>query len=710
MDDYSKVLPNTNYDIMEAADAYIARGWRVIPIPPRSKRPVLTGWQNLEISSSDVGRYFPKSGQNIGVILGEKSCGLVDVDLDSPAGIDLATHLLPETGATFGRPSKPSSHWLYISETAIYRKFNYPTLILSKDTDSREQACIAEIRTGDSTKGMQTVFPPSVHESGERIEWSRRGQPTAIQPDVLYKSVSKLAAAALMVKYWSKGRRHETALALSGSLIRNRYSPEEVREFIRAICIVAGDDELGDRLKAVEDTAVSIRIGKNALGLPRLIQLTDEPTVRSFCDWLGIARGFYSRKAESSKLDESFGIVCLRDVRVEQTEWIWKPFIPVGELTIIEGIEGIGKSWLGCALACAVGSGLPLPFHEEQPQEAGNVLMLSAEDSLSHTIKPRLVSMRANLDRIFAIDEVFSLENELDVLRFEALIAENMPRLLIIDPLFSYTGGKNLNQESESRPLARKLIAIAQKYNCAIVGIRHVGKSKGNGDPRSAGLGSIAWRASARSVLLAGLDSESGERAICQTKNNLAEQSEISVGFDVIDGHFLWKPTPSRLTKERMLALPKNEEGRAEQSDAAELLEEILRSGEAKAKEIFREAKQLGITHYALRQAKARLGVKSRKRGGTFGGPIDWFWYRDDEDSVSEHVDIRPIQHLQANGSANLGYINHLTEGVEPPASQHFQLAATADTSSGSGKLKGTCECGMPGDTGWRCRDCGEII
>src|SRR5262249_45115548 len=95
------------------AASYAARGWKVVPIPLGEKGPKHKGWEQR---SFDPHRDF--DGTNIGVQLGAKSGGLTDVDLDCIEAIKLAVHLLPKTNATFGRASKPESHWLYITHDA----------------------------------------------------------------------------------------------------------------------------------------------------------------------------------------------------------------------------------------------------------------------------------------------------------------------------------------------------------------------------------------------------------------------------------------------------------------------------------------------------------------------------------------------------------------------------------------------------------------
>ena len=234
--------------------------------------------------------------------------------------------------------------------------------------------------------------------------------------------------------------------------------------------------------------------------------------------------------------------VKLSDITARPVEWLWKSFIPLGTFIIIEGAEGEGKTFICLALACAVASGKGLPFTSENEHiKPSNVLLLSAEDSLPYTIKPRLEKMNAPCEKIITVDEQFILDRD-GILRFEGQLAEHAPKLVIIDPLFSYAGKINLDRDNEIRTVTGELIQLAEKYGCTIVGVRHIGKSKGTGDPRKAGLNGIGWRASARSVLLVGKNPENEtEKAICQTKSNLAPMSEKSIAFEIRDGHFSGK-------------------------------------------------------------------------------------------------------------------------------------------------------------------------
>src|SRR5579872_5722436 len=165
---------------LESALHYIDRGLAPTPIAYRGKRPRLKGWQDLRITHDTAPNYFNGLPLNIGVLLGQPSGWLVDVDLDHPLALARADKYLPHTPAVFGRKSKPRSHRLYrITKHLNTTKFR---------TESGES--IVEIRA----TGCQTVFPPSVHPSGERIRWEdKTAEPAEVSPDELLSAVARLA-------------------------------------------------------------------------------------------------------------------------------------------------------------------------------------------------------------------------------------------------------------------------------------------------------------------------------------------------------------------------------------------------------------------------------------------------------------------------------------------------------------------------------------
>src|SRR5262249_10231095 len=123
-------------------------------------------------------------------------------------------------------------------------------------------------------------------------------------------------------------------------------------------------------------------------------------------------------KSAEAKSDEPpiLDIVRVSDVEVEEVDWLWRPYIPLRKMTMRHGVEGVGKSWLLPAHAAAVTKGHGLPGGEEF--ESGNVLMMSAEDCVADTIKPRLLKAGADVTRVFALNEPLSLD-EMGLRRLE---------------------------------------------------------------------------------------------------------------------------------------------------------------------------------------------------------------------------------------------------------------------------------------------------
>ncbi|MBL8879294.1 MAG: bifunctional DNA primase/polymerase, partial [Phycisphaerales bacterium] len=132
--------------VLDAATSYCSRGWSVLPVPYREKNPGLNGWQKLRLKGNDLTAHFNGKPGNIGVLLGEPSGWLIDVDLDHQFCVDMADEYLPPTPLVFGRPGKPRSHWLF--------KVTAP--LPSKRFRSKSAGSLVEIRS----TGMQTVFPP----------------------------------------------------------------------------------------------------------------------------------------------------------------------------------------------------------------------------------------------------------------------------------------------------------------------------------------------------------------------------------------------------------------------------------------------------------------------------------------------------------------------------------------------------------------------
>lgn len=114
-----------------------------------------------------------------------------------------------------------------------------------------------------------------------------------------------------------------------------------------------------------------------------------------------------------------------------------------------------------------------------------------------------MIEAEADLDRVLVIDEA-TWELTLSDERIEKAIVQNGVRLIILDPIQAYMGEKaDMSKANEVRPIFRRLADVAERTGYAIILIGHLNKAAG-GQSTYRGLGSIDFRATARSVLLIG--------------------------------------------------------------------------------------------------------------------------------------------------------------------------------------------------------------
>lgn len=302
-------------------------------------------------------------------------------------------------------------------------------------------------------------------------------------------------------------------------------------------------------------------------------------------------------------------IINMADVEAVAVKWLWKPYIPFGKITIIQGDPGEGKTTLALSIAAALTQGEMLP-NEAESQAPMNVIYQTAEDGLADTIKPRLEAVNADCTRVLVIDESkeeLSMTDE----RIEKAIQQTGAKLIILDPIQAYIGANvDMHRANEIRPVMSKLGRIAEEYGCAVVLIGHMNKAAGQKSSYR-GLGSIDITAVARSVLIVGMMRDSpSKRIMTQAKSSLAPVGK-SLLFEINENSALeWKGEVD-ITAEQFL-----ENGGAELSKleiATEFLLETLKDGKVSQKEIAAAASDYDFSARTLNEAKKNLKVLSIK-------------------------------------------------------------------------------------------------
>lgn len=326
-------------------------------------------------------------------------------------------------------------------------------------------------------------------------------------------------------------------------------------------------------------------------------------------------------------------IVRLADVEPQEVQWLWWPYIPLGKITLVEGDPGIGKTFLMLYLSAILSRGWGLPDQSGAPSgrtEPTDVLYMTAEDGLGDTLRPRLEAAGADVSRVHALtgwSEVVDGETAEGAvfLSETAIIREALerirPSLLVVDPLQAFLGAQvDMHRANEVRPLLSGLGKLAEEYGCAVVGVRHLGKSF-KGRAIYSGLGSIDFAAAARSVLLVG--EHRGEKLMAHVKSSLAPAGK-SLRYVLRDGALEWAGV-SDVTPDDMLVRVTDASESSREDEAKDFLSDMLSEGPQPAKELFRLAREAGIAKRTLERAKSALGVTSERVGrpGADGG---WAW------------------------------------------------------------------------------------
>lgn len=274
---------------------YLNLGWRIIPIDPIAgkpvKKPTRTGWQNIQLTEADLAREFGPN-VNVGVLLGDVSGGLTDIDVDAE-NIDhrtgeLARRIVPRHlphTAAFGRKTNPVSHHFYIAPGLTSEKFY--------DIGENKNKPLLEIRANlAGGKANQTVLPPSTHEdTGEIISWDATGGHglTEIDPDELGGRVGVAAAAILLAKYYPpEHARNMPTLLLSGALAKKGWDLDFALDFFESVWDAVQEPKVGDRENEVRHSYATLAAGKEVAGLSKLGGCLPVELVERLVDYLGL--------------------------------------------------------------------------------------------------------------------------------------------------------------------------------------------------------------------------------------------------------------------------------------------------------------------------------------------------------------------------------------------------------------------------------------
>lgn len=456
------------------------------------------------------------------------------------------------------------------------------------------------------SKGTAGSFRLDVKGSDKAFNFCYRGEGEKLF--VFEAPVDLLSFLCLFKKDW----RERSYLSLGGVGEKALLRFLSDRPNIKTVFLCLDNDEAGN-----DACSRLVKLMPEGYTVNRLAPL--------FKDWnevlqrrAEITDGKYLREAVYGLKEppqvETVEIIRMSEVDTLTVEWLWEPYIPFGKVTIVQGNPGEGKTTFALRLAAACTTGRALP--NMKPLPPFNVIYQTAEDGLGDTVKPRLIEAVADLDRVLVIGEA-KQELTLSDERIEKAIAQTGARLIILDPIQAYVGGKtDMNKANEIRPIFRRLADVAERTGCAVILIGHLNKASG-GQTAYRGLGSIDFRAAARSVLLIGrVKREPNIRVIVHDKSSLAPEGKpMAFCIDPETG-FEWIGAYDITADELLSGAGGNSETKTEQAER--LILDLLADGKELASEdIEKAAAEAGISARTVRSAKRNLdGRITAKRIG----------------------------------------------------------------------------------------------
>jgi len=351
--------------------------------------------------------------------------------------------------------------------------------------------------------------------------------------------------------------------------------------------------------------------------------------------------------ARSTRTSDQFGtepllkstvvLTCGADLTPEPVQWLWSDWLALGKFHLLAGAPGQGKTTIAMAMAATVTVGGRWP--DGSRCEAGNVLIWSGEDDYTDTLLPRLVAAGADRSKVFFVDGTrtggvvrpFDPSTDTRTLK-EAIQQIGSVRLIVIDPVSTAVAGDS-HKNTEVRRGLQPLVDLATTINAALLGITHFSKGGQGSDPAQRVIGSIAFTAVARVVLVAArVKGEDGadKRILARSKSNIGPdnggfeyhlaQVEALPGIDA--SRIEWGQAVEGSARDLLTDPAEGDDG-TDCRDAVGLLKaELTADCWTGANHATQPLKDAGFSKKQIWNASKKLNVV-RKKGGMGGA---WYW------------------------------------------------------------------------------------
>jgi putative DNA primase/helicase len=354
-------------------------------------------------------------------------------------------------------------------------------------------------------------------------------------------------------------------------------------------------------------------------------------------------RAALTKPASTSGVKSNVELIPASGIEPVPIKWLWPGWLARGRLNILAGPPGSGKTTLAGEMTAAVSTGGLWP--DGSPAKQGNVVIWSGEDDPEDTLVPRLIASGADLGRVHFVGNTRDegVSRSFDPAKDITELANAIERvgdvvLVIVDPI-AMVATKDSHRNAETRRDLQPVADLCRTTGAAVLGIHHLAKGTGGREPQERLIGSIAFAAMPRVVMIATkLPPEdhgaSERRVLMRAKSNIGpddggfaytlRQIELEGHPGVFGSRVVWGAPIEGTAREVLGEAEEMEEQRSPIEEAVEFLKSLLVSGPVSVAEIHSASRKEGISPATLRRAKAKLGIVSSRIGFGKGGIAQW--------------------------------------------------------------------------------------
>ena len=465
-------------NIVNIATEYVDNGWNILPVKPEDKRPYMTNWlqyTRTHASKQTVMNWFSHlAGAGIGVVTGKVSNMVVlDIESDCPYPIEDILKRYPTQ--MYSRTGSGGYHLFYQYPTNVPRVANRVGIFERADLRA---------------DGGFIVLPPTIHPSGGRYEWIKRGPlgtfPMALLDMQSQPKVQNDGWITEVLRGVSEGGRNDACARLAGYFFKKGINSDIVESLLLEW------NERNDPPMPVHEVRTTIKsIERSHAGAPTQFTSLDYEDDSA------------NAASEATKQDSTFDVMRMTDYVKGYggggVSWLVEDWLPDKSITFLISPPESYKTWLLLDLAVSISSGTP--FLGNFPvNNVGPTLIIQQEDS--HTgltdrlalIVEQKLGLNANVDgdewQVPSMPDLPIYVHPSRKLRFddrkvleelEKQIEIIKPKVIMIDPLYSTTG----SADNYMADLANKMMVLKtwrDKYGCSFLISHH---SKKNLDPDS---------------------------------------------------------------------------------------------------------------------------------------------------------------------------------------------------------------------------------